>query len=214
MARGFFISFEGGEASGKSTQIQLLADRIRSRDLQVVVVREPGGTPLGEKIRHVLKEDPDGRGMAAETELLLMNASRAELVAKVIRPALGEGKVVLSDRFSDSTLAYQGAGRGLDAGMVSAVVSAAVGTTSPDMTLWLRVPLDESGRRLRARTAGGPAVADRFEEEHRSFFERVETAYEGLLKSDPGRFLAVDGQGTPEEVADRIWDRVARLIGR
>lgn len=213
MSRGPFISFEGGEASGKSTQIRLLSDRLGALGRRVVVVREPGGTPLGERLRLLLKQEPEGRGMAAETELLLMNASRAELVRKVIRPALEDGAVVLCDRFLDSTTAYQGAGRGLEAGMVAAVVAAAVGSTRPDRTFWLRVPLEQSRRRLQSRSASGPPAVDRFEEEQDAFFERVEKAYGEILRLEPGRFVAVDGQGSPEEVADRIWTHVGPLLG-
>lgn len=212
MSRGPFISFEGGEASGKTTQIRLLSDRLGALGRRVVVVREPGGTPLGERLRLLLKQEPEGRGMAAETELLLMNASRAELVRKVIRPALQEGAVVLCDRFLDSTTAYQGAGRGLEAGMVASVVAAAVGSTRPDRTFWLRVPLEQSRCRLQSRSASGSPAVDRFEEEQDAFFERVEKAYGEILRSEPGRFIAVDGQGSPGEVADRIWTQVGPLL--
>jgi len=212
MPRGRFISFEGGEAAGKSTQIRLLAERLGTMGRPVVVVREPGGTPLGERIRDLLKHDPAGRGMGPETELLLMNASRAELVRRVIRPALDAGQIVLSDRFADSTLAYQGAGRGLDPGVVTGVIAAAVGPTRPDRTLWLRVPAAESAERLKRRAAGASEQSDRFEEEQRAFFDRVERAYETLSREEPGRFIPVDGTGEPEVVAGRIWQEVAPIL--
>jgi len=145
--------------------------------------------------------------------LLLMNASRAELVRKVIRPALQDGAVVLCDRFLDSTTAYQGAGRGLGAEMVASVIAAAVGSTRPDRTFWLRVPLEQSRRRLVSRSVSEPPGVDRFEEEQDAFFERVEKAYGEILRSEPGRFVAVDGQGSPGEVSDRIWAHVVPLLG-
>lgn len=212
MPRGLFISFEGGEACGKSTQIPLLADRLRAMGRRVLTVREPGGTPLGEKIRHLLKHDPAGHGMSPETELLLMNASRAELVRRIIRPALDAGEIVLSDRFSDSTTVYQGAGRGMDAALVASVIAAAVGPTRPDLTLWLQVPPTEAHRRLGARNTAHPSQADRFEDEQRAFFERVEEAYGLLARTEPQRFVAVDGGGTVDEVAGRVWQRVVPLF--
>lgn len=212
MATGRLISLEGGEGCGKSTQVRLLAGRVQSLGRAVLTVREPGGTPLGERIRDLLKQDPAGRGMAAETELLLMNASRAELVRRVIRPALDAGTVVIADRFFDSTVAYQGSGRGLDPARVAAVVDVAVGGTRPDLTLWLRVPRGEAEGRLKSRSADGDVAEDRFEQESREFFDRVDSAYEALSGSEPERFVPVDGTGTPAEVSDRIWQRAARIL--
>src|SRR5437667_5668278 len=126
---GAFITFEGTEGSGKTTQISLLAERLRFLDRHVRTVREPGGTPIGEEIRHTLKHSADNQAMTAEAELLLMNASRAQLVREVIRPALGAGEIVLCDRFYDSTFAYQGYGRGLDLKIVNADIDGAVGET-------------------------------------------------------------------------------------
>ena len=135
-----FITFEGTEGGGKSTQIQLLAERLRSAGCVVRVLREPGGTPIGEEIRHTLKHSEANHAMTSEAELLLMNASRAQLVREVIRPALAAGEVVLCDRFHDSTTAYQGYGRQLDLGRVAAVIDFAVGETRPDVTWLLDVP--------------------------------------------------------------------------
>src|SRR5512133_1878074 len=142
--KGLFITFEGNEGSGKSTQISLLAERLRSIGYAVRTLREPGGTPIGEEIRHTLKHSKDNEAMTPETELLLMNASRAQIVREVIRPALAKGGVVLCDRFYDSTIAYQGYGRQLDLKMVRAIVDIAVGETRPDLTLLLQVPQDVS----------------------------------------------------------------------
>src|SRR5688572_11101293 len=146
-----FITFEGTEGGGKSTQIQILADRLRAEGRVVRVLREPGGTPIGEEIRHTLKHSEDNRAMTSETELLLMNASRAQLVREVIRPALAAGEIVLCDRFYDSTTAYQGYGRQLDLNRVRAIIDFAVDGTQPDLTLLLDVPVAVSEARRLAR---------------------------------------------------------------
>lgn len=208
---GRFITFEGGEAVGKSTQIALLAGALRAAGHAVVELREPGGTPLGEKIRHLLKHDPDGRGMSAETELLLMNASRAELVRKVIRPALSAGQIVLCDRFYDSTIAYQGYGRGLDIASVTGAIKIAVGETRPDLTLFFEIPSQIARERLRLRR-GDSAPADRFDEEKESFFTRVNTGYRVLLAAEPERVVLLDASGPVESVQKQIWDIVTRRI--
>lgn len=210
MSRRLFITFEGGEACGKSTQIALLVDRLRQAEGRIChLVREPGGTPLGEKIRHLVKHDPAGNGMAPETELLLMNASRAELVRKVIHPALERGEAVVCDRFFDSTVAYQQFGRGLDAQRVDAAIRAAVGGLRPNLTIWLQVSREESRRRQAQRNDGG----DRFEAEQAAFFERVEAGYAFLAQSDPDRFRPVDGSGDPVTVHERIWALVREVAG-
>ncbi|MEY2411125.1 MAG: dTMP kinase, partial [Verrucomicrobiota bacterium] len=189
---GLFITFEGTEGGGKSTQIQLLAQRIRELGRAVRLLREPGGTPIGEEIRHTLKHSDANRAMTRETELLLMNASRAQLVREIIRPALTRGEVVLCDRFYDSTTAYQGHGRQLDLARVKAIIDFAVQDTRPNLTLLLEVPVAVSeARRLsrqkqlldvpprsdgsseHARLSFGAALRDRMEEADRSFFERV-----------------------------------------
>src|SRR3954465_3211826 len=141
---GLFITFEGTEGSGKSTQISLLAERLRDLGHSVRTIREPGGTPIGEEIRHTLKHSSENQAMTWEAELLLMNASRAQLVREVIRPALAAGQIVLSDRFYDSTTAYQGYGRQLDLQMVKTVIDAAVGDTRPNLTLLFVVPPEMS----------------------------------------------------------------------
>ena len=212
MAAGRFITFEGGEACGKSTQIQKLAERLRCEGRTVRLLREPGGTPLGEKIRHLLKHDPDGRGMASETELLLMNASRAELVRQVIRPALAAGEVVLCDRFYDSTTAYQAHGRQLDAAAVHAVIAFAVGPTRPDLTLLFRLPRAEALRRLSHRQATTLPAEDRFEAEKEAFFERVEAGYAAVATAEPARIQTVNAADTVEAVAEVVWARVARVL--
>ncbi len=208
MSRGLLITFEGGEACGKSTQITLLAERLRSTGRICTVLREPGGTPLGEKIRHLVKEDPVGVGMAPEAELLLMNASRAELVRRVIRPAIDRGEIILCDRFWDSTIAYQGHGRGLDLGLVRSVIAAAVGRVRPNLTLWLRVDPVEASRRL----VGRGQSADRFESEKAAFFYRVQQGYAAQAVAEPDRFRAVEADGSREAVHERIWGLVTPLL--
>jgi len=216
---GRFITLEGGEAAGKSTQIARLAGRLRGLGLEVLKLREPGGTPLGEKIRHLLKHDPDGRGMAPETELLLMNASRAELVRQRILPALRSGRVVLCDRFYDSTVAYQGHGRGLDLSAVDSVIRLAVGDLRPDRTLWLEVAPETARARLAGRKAAQIAVgaaepSDRFDEEQEAFFARVGRGFRESFDAEPDRWRHVDAGGSVEEVEEAVWSAVQDLFTR
>lgn len=212
---GLFVTFEGTEGSGKSTQIQLLAKRLESVRRQVLCLREPGGTPIGEEIRHTLKHSAANAAMFAETELLLINASRAQLVREVIKPALGEGKIVLCDRFFDSTFAYQVHGRGLDAQQVQRIVDVAIAGTVPHLTLLLRVPIEVSERRRLARGAGdlqNAAPRDRFEEQDREFFRRVEQGYDAIAAGTDTRVRAIDATGGINEVHEEIWRWVEALI--
>jgi dTMP kinase len=204
-----FLTFEGGEAAGKSTQIRILAGRLRASGRDVVELREPGGTPIGEKIRHLLKHDPDGHGMSPEAELLLMNASRAELVRKVIRPALADGRWVVSDRFFDSTTAYQGHGRGLDLDQVGAVVDIAVGPTRPDLTFYLDVDPATAQQRL-SRRRGELTEADRFDEEKDAFFGRVRQGFGAILAAHPERVVPVDAGSDVDSVAAAVWNELVK----
>jgi dTMP kinase len=204
-----FITFEGTEGSGKSTQIQRLATRLKDLGHEVLALREPGGTPISEEIRHILKHSENNRAMAPETELLLMNAARAQLVREVIQPALAAKKVILCDRFFDSTIVYQGYGRGLDLNEVRRIVDYAVGEVVPDLTLLLRIPLEVSEKRRLARQAPG---RDRFEENDRAFFQRVETGYENLISAEADRVRALDGSRSEDEVAEAIWLLVKPLF--
>lgn len=207
--RGLFLSFEGTEGGGKSTQAALLARRLRDAGHSVRELREPGGTPIGEEIRHTLKHSQANHAMTPEAELLLMNASRAQLVREVIRPALAAGEIIICDRFYDSTTAYQGHGRGLDLGMVQAVVSFAVGGTQPDLSLLFLVPPEVSYQRRLKRQSTLPFVRDRFEEADQSFFERVDHGYRVLAAAEPHRVRLVEAIGSVETVADRVWALVA-----
>jgi dTMP kinase len=207
-----FITFEGTEGCGKSTQVSLLAERLRSLGHHVRTLREPGGTPIGEEIRHTLKHSLHNHAMTAEAELLLMNASRAQIVREVIRPALAKGEMVLCDRFYDSTTAYQGYGRQLDLKMVKAIIDVAVGDTRPDLTLLLQVPPEISTERLLARQSTMPFVRDRIEEADRSFFERVAKGYEAIAAAEPQRVWKIDANGSIEAIDVAIWKMVEPLL--
>ncbi len=218
---GLFITLEGTEGGGKSTQLPLLADRLQSLGHRLCVLREPGGTAVGEEIRHTLKHSRGGHGMTPETELLLMNASRAQLVREVIRPALARGEIVVCDRFYDSTTAYQGYGRQLALDQVAQVIRFAVGETRPDLTLLLRVPVStsEARRRLRQADPASPANAaaelpDRFEAADRSFFERVERGFDAIAAAEPDRVVVVDASRGIREVHESLWQAVQRLLRR
>lgn len=220
---GLFITFEGTEGGGKSTQVALLAERLRVMGHKVRVLREPGGTPIGEEIRHLLKHHPANVAMMPEAELLLMNASRAQLVLEVIRPALAAGEVVLCDRFYDSTTAYQGYGRQLDLARVQSVIDIAVGCTCPHLTLLLKVPvavsearrLERQMRLLETPTSGEAVGAvplkfdarlrDRFEEADRAFFRRVENGFQLIAEAEPERIKIVDATQAIEAVHEGIW---------
>jgi dTMP kinase len=203
---GLFISFEGTEGSGKSTQVSLLAEHLRFEGYSVRTIREPGGTPIGEEIRHTLKHSADNEAMTAETELLLMNASRAQLVREVIRPALAAGEIVICDRFYDSTTAYQGYGRQLDLKMVKAIIDVAVGDTRPDITLLFVVPHQITADRLLKRQSTLPFMRDRIEEADRNFFERVAKGYQAIAAAEPQRIQKIDATGTVAEIKASIWN--------
>lgn len=213
MSAGIFITFEGTEGGGKSTQIQILAERLRKLGNSVCVIREPGGTPIGEEIRHTLKHSAQNQAMTPEAELLLMNASRAQLVREVIRPALAKSQVVLCDRFFDSTVAYQGYGRGLDLKHIQAIIDFAVGDTRPNLTLLLQLPVALSEKRRQARESVSQAAArDRFEEAGRDFFERVEHGFSEIARSEPYRVKCIDASASIQEVSAALWKYVEPII--
>jgi len=209
--KGLFITFEGNEGSGKSTQVPLLVERLRDWGHTVKIFREPGGTPIGEEIRHTLKHSHSNAAMTSEAELLLMNASRAQLVREVIRPALARGEIIVCDRFYDSTTAYQGYGRQLDLQSVRHIIDIAVGTTRPDLTLFLKVPQSVSEERLRSRQSTMPFIRDRMEEADRAFFERVAKGYDAIAAAEPERIKIIAAAGTIEEIQSAIWRVVAPL---
>jgi dTMP kinase len=209
-----FISLEGGEAVGKSTQIELLSKRLTKLGHKVLVTREPGGTPLGESIRHLLKHAPEGRGMTPYTELLLFLASRAELVRKVIMPALDQGVWVLCDRFLDSTTVYQGTARRLPTEIVERVNAFAVGPHLPGLTLVLDLEPEAARKRQQRRVRpAGEGAFDRMEAEPTDFFERVRQGYIDVAKAHPTRVKIVSAAGTIDQTADAVWGQVSVAFG-
>ena len=206
MARGVFITLEGADGCGKSTQAGLLAAAIEATGRETVRLREPGGTKISEKVRAILL-DPANAEMVPECELLLYEASRAQLTREVIVPALERGAVVLCDRYYDSTYAYQAGGRELDEGLVRRANELGSCGLAPDRTLVLDLPASVGYARA---TAGG---ADRMEAEGLAFQERVRAAYLRLAEEEPGRVRIVDASGERDEVASRIRGALADLVG-
>ena len=212
MSPARFITFEGGEAVGKSTQIERLAAKLRERGEEVLVTREPGGTPLGEQIRHLLKHAPEGRDMNPKAELLLFLASRAELVRKVIGPTLDRGAWVLCDRFHDSTTVYQGAGRGLPHEIVDRLNAFAIGARLPGLTLVLDLEIERARARMLQRAGNIATVADRMEDQPADFFERVRHGYAKLAQAHPERVKIVSAHGNVDETAEAIWEQVVKTF--
>lgn len=212
MAKSLFITFEGTEGCGKSTQVIILADKLRAHGHRVRTIREPGGTPIGEEIRHTLKHSQQNQAMTPEAELLLMNASRAQLVREIIRPALAAGEIVVCDRFYDSSTAYQGYGRQLDLEKLKSIIEFAVGETKPDLTLLLHVPADVSAERLRSRQTNMPFVRDRIEEADQAFFERVEHGFTAVATNEPLRVKSINGAQAVDAVSAQIWEWVQPLL--
>jgi len=201
MPRLPFITFEGSEGSGKSTQADRLAARLQRRGVPYIVTREPGGTPIGESIRELLQFAPHNSNMTPETELLLFEASRSQLVREVIKPALQRGMCVIADRFFDSTTVYQGAARKLDRDMIERLNAFAVGECVPDVTFVLDV--DAATAQLRMRRE--PRKADRMEQQPVEFYERVREGYRELATYEPKRVVLIDGSGDVDEIEKEIW---------
>jgi dTMP kinase len=211
--RGRFITLEGPEGSGKSTHIVRLKERLEAKGIRCLQTREPGGTPAGEAIRHLLKHDPAGEGMCAETETLLFEASRAELIRKIIQPALVAGTWVLCDRFADSTTAYQGYARGMDMARIEAMNAFAVGPTPPDLTVLMDIDVKRAFERTHERNAQTKTTHDRIEREHISFHERVRAGYLDMARRFPDRFRIIDADRTREQVEPDVWAAVAGTFG-
>ena len=203
---GLFVTFEGGEGSGKSTQLARLAARLRARGSEPLVTREPGGTPLAEGIRDLLL-DP-ARRPGAISEALLMEAARADLVANLVRPALAAGRVVLCDRYDDSTLAYQGAGRGLDPGLLALLNRAATGGLVPALTLLYDVP-PEVGLARRERAAG---ETNRLDREPADFHLRVRRCFLDLAAAAPERWVVLDATAPPDELERLGWAALEKRL--
>ena len=211
MSRGAFITFEGSEGCGKSTQVLRLAARLEQAGVRVLITREPGGTAIGEKIRDLLQFAPESFAMTPETELLLFEASRSQLVRELIRPALEQGTAVISDRFFDSTTVYQGVARKLAPEIVATLNSFAVGSDRPDLTIILDVDVTTARARM-LRRVRPVAVVDRMEQEPIEFYERVCEAYRALARSEPDRFTLINGVQTPDEIEKEIWDAVTSRL--
>jgi dTMP kinase len=204
------LSFEGGEGLGKSLQAARLAEGLSSRGREVVLTREPGGTPLAERIREILLHARDVP-LSPEAQALLFSAARAQLVRDVIRPALADGKIVIADRFYDSTLAYQGYGHGAELEGLRAVTRFAVGGLVPDRTFLIDAPVEVILRRLAAPDRA--SRWDRFHAGDRSFHERVREGYLRLAAAEPRRFVVVDGDRSEDAIAADIRRQVDTLLG-
>lgn len=209
---GLFVTFEGIEGCGKTTQIARLANALRQNNVEIVVTREPGGCQISDKIRSILL-DSNHDAMVAETELLLYMAARAQHISQVVRPALAQGKVVLCDRFSDATLAYQGYGRNLDLKIINQLNHYACQGTTPDVTLLLDLPVPDGLGRARSRNAKSEAAdEDRFEQESLEFHQRIRDAYLLLSQQQPQRIKVIDATGDFDEVYQRIALTITPIV--
>lgn len=202
---GLFITFEGTEGCGKSTQIKALTARLLDEGKQVLQTREPGGTPLGEAVRNLLQHDDAGTGMSPEAELLLFTASRAQLTRERILPAIAKGEIVLCDRFMDSTTVYQGIARQIDTEAVATINQFAVGEARPALTILIDLSPEVGMARVHARSDG---QLDRMEQQAIEFFQAVRAGYLKLAESEPERFLVLDGSASVETLEQQIWDAV------
>ena len=204
MGKGRFITFEGGEGCGKSTQVRRLKEALAREGVEVVLTREPGGTWLAEEIRRLIKDqsvDPP----CALSELMLFLAARAQLVRNVIRPALDAGKWVVSDRFSDSTIAYQGYGRGLSVEALQSMNAFVCEGLKPDLTILLEVTPETARARMRGRETATGVAADRIEQAGDAFHERLRQGFAALAAQEPDRIRTVDANGTVDEVWEQVW---------
>lgn len=207
--RGKFISFEGGEGSGKSTQIKLLADRLAAAKLRAIVTREPGGSPGAEIMRHLVLSGM-GKLLGPEAETLLFAAARDDHVRTVIQPALNQGTWVLCDRFSDSTRAYQGRLGQVEPGVLNAMQRVTIGDLKPDLTIILDIPVEIGMQRAAARRGSG--APDRFESENLQFHQGLRDAYRQIAADDPRRCVLIDANADADTVADRVWTAVRERV--
>ena len=213
--QGLFITFEGTEGAGKSTQVRRLAAALRVRNYDVCETREPGGTVLGEKLRELVKHGYQGPAPCAMSELLLMAASRAQLVEEVIKPALDRRVIVICDRFADSTTVYQGYGRGLDLTFINQLHHQTVGDCWPNLTLLLDLDLDVSLARAAERTSSRAAMqrTDRFEAEKRSFHHKIQQGFSEVARKNSDRIRTIPAAGSEEEVHRLVMEVVNDALG-
>jgi dTMP kinase len=214
--RGKFITFEGLDGCGKSTQLERLADKLRARGLAITVTREPGGTPTGEKIRQLLL-DTKTAGLSTKAELALMFASRVQHIGEIILPVLAAGNTVLCDRFTDSSEAYQGGGRKLGSEIVLDLHRVLCGDLTPDLTVLMDsdvgASVERARRRNQARSNRDASDENRFERESSAFFSRVRSCYLEIAKREPGRMVVVDARGTPDQTHAKILEIVNAKLG-
>jgi dTMP kinase len=208
MMQGRFITFEGPEGCGKSTQLGVLYEKLAGQGIEVLKTREPGGTATGEQIRGLLQHDAAGERLAERAELLLFTASRAQLMDQVIIPALEKGVWVLCDRFIDSTMAYQGYARGMDIGMLDRINDFAICERRPDLTILLDLEVERGFQRLEERYADGNGSHDRFERETLDFHRRVRDGYHRLAENNPERFRIIHADQPVKTVAADVWEAV------
>ncbi len=202
-----FISVEGVDGSGKTTQVQRLAAWLRAQDKEVTSIREPGGTRIGDAVREIL-HDHENANMDARTELMLYCASRAQLIVEQVQPRLAAGGIVLSDRFADSTIAYQGYGRGIDIAFLTILLQFATRDVTPDLTLYFDVDVEQA--LSRRRTSGGEV--NRLDTETFDFYRRVHDGYRVLIAQSPERWLVIDASGTPDQVTARMIEAVKKKL--
>lgn len=207
--KGKFITFEGIDGSGKSTQLSMLADRLRTSGVDVVTTFEPGDTPLGRRLREAFLETEET--VSPMAELLLFAADRAQHVELLIKPALAEGRVVISDRYADATFAYQGAGRGFPEKSVNAVIDLATGGLKPDLTLFFDISVADAVARMDARDEAH-TKKNRMDEETAEFYTRVHKAYLGIAQREPDRFRVIDASGSVEEIQQSVVELVKEIL--
>lgn len=210
-ARGKFITFEGGDGSGKSTQMRRLVEKLRASGHQVLESAEPGGTPIGQQVRRILL-DPANGDLSPTAEMLLMFAARAQNVDQWILPALRAGQIVVSDRFTDSTLAYQGAARGLGAETVLDVDRIACRGLVPDLTIYIDVDVEKGLERARSRNQRGDGSESRLDDHGLAFHKAARAAYLRIAEEEPGRFKVIDGNRDIDAVAADVWREIAVVL--